>query len=122
MSESITLSEFEDAYYALLMKAWTSEDFVAELIADPKPALREVGLSVPDNVVVDVRRKVEGEGSLEIAHKLWLDGIAAGSVVIVVPDVPPVDIGQLSEAELAGVQGGLSIACCCCTPCCSCCA
>jgi hypothetical protein len=119
MSKTIELSEFEDAYYALLMRAWTSEDFVAELIADPKPALREVGLIVPDDVTVDVRRKTEGEGTLELAHQMWVEGVAAGNVVIVVPDVPPVDVAQLSEAELAGVQAGLST--CTCTPCCTCC-
>ncbi|WP_145227954.1 hypothetical protein [Rudaeicoccus suwonensis] len=111
------MSQFEDAYYALLMRSWTSEDYVMELMSDPAPALREVGLDVPDGVTVAVRRKTEGEGSIEEQYKLWTDGIAAGSITLVVPEAPPVNIGEVSDAELSAMAGGTDYCCC---PCCTC--
>ncbi|MDR1808118.1 MAG: hypothetical protein LBR33_09440 [Propionibacteriaceae bacterium] len=113
------IEEFESSYYALLMCAWTSDDFAEALLADPLPGLRGVGLAVPDGVSVEVIRDAGGNGDLELAYRDWIEGVASGHVRIVVPDVPPVEPEEITPSALAGVTGGTGIACCC--PCCSCC-
>ena len=119
---SMEFKEFEDAYYALLTRAWTSEDYTMEMMANPVPALREVGFKVPDGVELTILRAVAGEGDLSDQYRMWNEGIESGAVTVVVPEVPPVDLGdlgELTEAELAEMPGGTSY-CCSCTPCCCC--
>lgn len=119
---SMEFKEFEDAYYALLTRAWTSEDYTMEMMANPVPALREVGFKVPGGVELTILRAVAGEGDLSDQYRMWNEGIESGAVTVVVPEVPPVDLGdlgELTEAELAEMPGGTSY-CCSCTPCCTC--
>ncbi|HTW97236.1 MAG TPA: hypothetical protein VMD59_00585 [Acidimicrobiales bacterium] len=116
--------DFEGRYNQLLMRSWTSEDFTASLLTDPAAALREVGLEVPEGTAVTIDRRLPGGPETEIQarldkqYQLWVTGIAAGQVQVVVPEVPPVDLAELSENELEAVSGGVDviIACCCC-PC-----
>ena len=115
----MNLSEFEDAYAGVLMRSWTSEDFTTELLAKPAQALREFNLVVPDGVTITVIRHSEGDGTTQDQFQRWNDGIAAGHIDLVVPEVAPVDIGEVSDAELAGMPGGSDVCCCCC-PCCTC--
>ena len=106
---SMEFKEFEDAYYALLTRAWTSEDYTMEMMANPVPALREVGFKVPDGVELTVLRAIAGDGDLSDQYRMWNEGIEAGAVTVVVPEVPPVDLGdlgELTEAELAEMPGG----------------
>lgn len=91
-------------------------------MANPVPALREVGFKVPDGVELTILRAVAGEGDLSDQYRMWNEGIESGAVTVVVPEVPPVDLGdlgELTEAELAEMPGGTSY-CCSCTPCCTC--
>lgn len=48
---------------------------------------------------------------------MWTEGIKSGHVEIVVPEVPPVDLGEVSDAELTVMSGGTTYCCC---PCCTC--
>jgi hypothetical protein len=114
------LSQFEDAYAGVLMRSWTSEEFVKELLSRPAEALREFGLTVPDGVTVSIVRQSEGKGSVEDEFKAWNKGIADGHVKLVVPEVAPIDVSQVSDADLkGGLVGGVAVCCCCC-PCCTC--
>ena len=61
----LEFGEFTEAYFVLLTRAWISEEYVAELLADPSPALREAGFEVPPGIDVEVIRHSDGEGDLE---------------------------------------------------------
>jgi hypothetical protein len=39
---------------SLIAKAWADEDFKAALLADPKAALKSLGIDVPDGVALNV--------------------------------------------------------------------
>jgi hypothetical protein len=110
-------TEFEDRYQELLMRSWTSEDFTTTLLSEPAQALSEVGLGVPSGTAVTITREMRGEGDVAEQYHMFADGIEKGEVLIVVPEVPPLDVGELSENELSAVAGGTSY---CCSPCCSC--
>jgi hypothetical protein len=113
-------AEFVNTYTRVLITAWSSEDFSNRLGQDPKAALAEAGLAVPEGAQVDIVRSVtEGspEASLDSQVQLWETGIATGRYVLYVPETPQIDMAELSEGDLDAVAAGLVIACCC-TPCC----
>lgn len=114
---AIDQTEFEDLYHALLLKTWTSEDFTTELLTNPEAAVREVGFAIPEGTSVKISRQTQGDGSIEEQYQLFASGLESGAVTLVVPEVPPVDIGELSESELSAVSGGTDYCCC---PCCTC--
>jgi hypothetical protein len=113
----IEQSEFEDRYHELLMRSWTSEDFTMEMLSNPSASLGEIGLVVPEGTAVTIKRQPEGEGSIDDQYQLWTEGIARGQVVLVVPEIPPIDLGVISDSELEAVSGGTTYCCC---PCCTC--
>lgn len=111
-------SRFVGAYTKLLTNAWADEAFMQRVKSDPRPALEEVGLTVPAGAKIEVLDS-QGDGSLDDQVKLWEEGTASGDIKLYVPAVPQIDTAELSEAELEGVAGG-STYCCCCSPCCTC--
>ena len=120
---TMEFKEFEDAYLLLFSRGLgRAKTNTMEMMANPVPALREVGFKVPDGVELTILRAVAGEGDLSDQYRMWNEGIESGAVTVVVPEVPPVDLGdlgELTEAELAEMPGGTSY-CCSCTPCCTC--
>lgn len=115
----IEQSEFEERYHELLMRSWTSEDFTTELLSNPAQTLAEIGLAVPEGTAVTIKRESQGDGDLSEQYRLFTEGVASGQVFLVVPEVPPLDLAELSESELSAVAGGTSYCCSCC-PCCTC--
>lgn len=111
--------EFEEAYFTLLTRVWSREEYMMKLMSDPRPILREVGLEVPESTEVTVIRSAEGEANLELQHQLWVEGLAVGSVQLFVIDITPIEFGELGIAELEAVPGGATYCCSCC-PCCTC--
>ena len=73
-------------YAQLIAKTWTDEDFKAKLKADPKAALKEVGIDVPESHTVHVHEAAPDE------HHLIL---------------PPKPVGELSAEDLDKVAGGI---------------
>lgn len=123
----MTLSEQERAdfvggYTRAVINAWSNEEFAATLDSNPKAALAEVGIAIPDGATVQVDRRdptpeEESETNIEQQVKLYEDGQASGSYVFLIPSTPQVETEELSDEDLAGVSGGSS---CCCCPCCCC--
>ena len=81
------MAEDEQArqYGKLIAKAWSDEDFKARLKADPRAAMAEVGMSIPDGHTLHVHEGTADEHHLVIPH-------------------PPV--GELSDEDLDQVAGG----------------
>lgn len=103
-------------------RCFRSEEFAATLDSNPKAALAEVGIAIPDGATVQVDRRdptpeEESETNIEQQVKLYEDGQASGSYVFLIPSTPQVETEELSDEDLAGVSGGSS---CCCCPCCCC--
>ena len=73
-------------YGQLIAKAWTDEEFKARLKADPKAAMKEVGIDIPGNHTVHVHEAAPDE------HHL------------VIPPKPGPD--ELSDEDLDKVAGG----------------
>jgi len=111
-------SKFVGAYTKLLTQAWSDEAFMKRVRSDPRPALEELGLTVPAGTKISIE-DTKGEGNLDTQVSLWEEGIASGEVTLYVPEVPQIDTAELSESELANVAGGTTY-CCCCSPCCTC--
>ena len=121
---AIEFHEFNEKYGTLLLRSWTSEDFLNTLLTDPHEAFAEVGLAVPAATEIVLRRTdaaaTEGEGAEGISeaamqrmHELWLKGVAAGRVVLSIPEVPKVDLSELADTELEMISGGVTIVLCC---------
>jgi hypothetical protein len=122
----MTLSEQERAdfvggYTRAVINAWSNEEFAAALDSDPKTALAEVGIALPEGAKVTVDRRnptAEEESSCDIEQqvKLYEDGRSNGNYVFLIPSTPQIETEELSEEDLVGAAGG---GCCCC-PCCCC--
>src|SRR4051794_15968193 len=54
-------SAFVDAYTKALVGGWSSEEFAARLDSDPRAALAEVGLDVPENARIAIVRNIPEE-------------------------------------------------------------
>ena len=74
-------------YGQLIAKAWTDEAFKARLKADPKAAMKEVGMDVPEGVEIEVVESTQEKAYLVI---------------------PPKPVGELSDEDLDQVAGGSS--------------
>jgi len=72
-------------YGQLIAKAWTDEAFKARLKADPKAAMKEVGMDVPAGVEIEVVESTQEKAYLVI---------------------PPQPVGELSDEDLDKVAGG----------------
>lgn len=121
---AVEFHEFNEKYGTLLLRSWTSEDFLNTLLTDTHEAFAEVGLPVPATTEIVVRRTdaaaAAGEGAEGISesamqkmHEAWVKGLAAGRVVISIPEVPKVDLSELADSELEMISGGLTIVLCC---------
>ncbi len=84
MSEYKTRRELESN---LIAKAWKNEAFKQQLMSNPKSAIAEAGISLPENIKVEV---IE-----ETAQTFYL----------VIPQ-PPSQEEEFSEADLEAVAGG----------------
>lgn len=115
-------TEFVDAYTRLLITTWSSEEFASRVDADLQGAMKECGLAVPANAIVERVRdipEVQREGGLDVQIEAWERGLETGHFYLHLPETPELDIAELSEGELEGVAAGTYVCCCCC-PCCSC--
>ena len=117
--ETTERSDFVRSYTKVLTNAWSDEEFLRRLQADPKSTLSEFGLDPGADANVDIVTQVEGEGGLDDQVQLWDQGKTTGNYKLYVPAVPQIEGKQLSEDELESVAGGEDY-CCCCTPCCTC--
>ncbi|MEU3167012.1 hypothetical protein [Streptosporangium sp. NPDC006930] len=119
-------AEFINAYTRTLITAWSDEEYAARLNANPRAALAESGLVVPEDAeIVIVRHIPEGheEGNLDVQVGLWEVGLATGQFEFHIPETPVVDAAELSEGDLSDIAAGAADAAACyycCCPCCCC--
>jgi hypothetical protein len=113
-------STFVKSYTKILTNAWSDDTFKQRLHDDPKSVLGEYGLDVPASATVNIVSSTAGEGNLDDQVSIWEQGENTGTYTLYVPDVPQVEAGELSEAELDTVSGAGDTYCCCCSPCCTC--
>jgi hypothetical protein len=114
-------AEFVNSYTRALITAWSSEEFSNQLSQDPRGALADVGITIPEGASLDVVRAIpdgKRDGSVDIQVGLYEEGLNTGHFEIRIPEVPQVDTAELTDSELEGVAAG-DINCCCC-PCCCC--
>ena len=117
-------ADFVGGYTRAVINAWSNEEFAAALDSDPRTALAEVGIAVPEGAAVTVDRRnptpeQESDCDIDQQVKLYEDGQANGSFVFLIPSTPQLETEELSEEDLVGVAGGDGDSCCCC-PCCCC--
>jgi hypothetical protein len=96
--DTMDAAEFEARYGTLLLRSWTNEDFLAELLAHPAAALRAVGLDTPPGTRVEIVRQTSGEPDISKQFDMWEEGLQTQFVRLVVPEVP-----QISADESDGV-------------------
>src|SRR5205814_633702 len=71
-------ASFVDAYTRVLTGSWSSEEYARRLDEDPRAALAESGLSVPDGADVELVRTASGEPDLAAQVELWEEGRRTG--------------------------------------------
>lgn len=76
--------EFQKAYGKLVAKAWSDDEFKAELLSDPMKAFSKNEIQIPDGIEV---RMIEN--TAEIIHFI----------------LPPVPSDELSDEQLEGAAG-----------------
>jgi hypothetical protein len=113
-------AEFVNAYTLVLITTWSDDAFAAKLGTDPVAALGECGINLPAGASVEVLREIDPdqEGNLDVQIEAWERGTETRRFSLYVPDTPPIDTAELTEADLDVIAHGMS-ACCCC-PCCCC--
>lgn len=110
---------FVAGYARLVTEVWSDPEADRLLAENPRDLLARHGLELPAGAGLDVRRDTNGAApDLEAQVSMWEKGATTGVAVLVVPDAPELTTGELSDAELAGVVGGLDVMCSCCCPCC----
>lgn len=123
------IAAFVASYTQALVAAWSDDHYAWRLEKEPHAALAEVGLNVPagTSVVIETSPKdrsrdhaiPDEDSGLDGQIQLWEDSAETGTLILLVPQAPAMETGELGDDELSAVAGGM--ACCCCTPC-SCCA
>jgi hypothetical protein len=111
-------ARFIDSYTNVLNQAWSSDEFVRRLDAEPQAVLAENGLATVVGGAVTIERSRDGDPDLDAQISLWEQGHATGRYVLYVPHTPQICTTELTEADLDDVSGGANDACCCCNPCC----
>jgi hypothetical protein len=121
--QQLSEEQRRERWARLTAHAWEDAAFKQQLLSNPKPILNEAGLAVPENF----RVRIVEEGTSEAAdvgnYTLTEESPNSFSLVMSIPPKPSdIQSGELSEAELESVAGGVGNICCCCTccPCCSC--
>ena len=110
-------ASFVDAYTRVLTGSWSSEEYARRLDEDPRAALAESGLSVPDGADIELVRTASGEPDLAAQVELWEEGRRTGRYRLYLPTTPRVYTRDLTDDDLGAVSGGNAAACCSCCPC-----
>jgi hypothetical protein len=114
-------AEFVNGYTRVLISAWSDETFAQRLDSHPAAALRECGIDMPAEAVIDVLRAIpedEQEGNLDFQIEAWERGIETGHYQLHVPYTPQIDTAELTESDLDSIMAGTRLCCCCCPCCC----
>lgn len=106
--------EFQVAMQKVIARAWSDEQYKAQLISDPSKALEEQDLRYPD----ENKLEFYDDPSAKIGD--WAAVGKGQTSVLRVPIPPPPSGGQVSEEELASVEA-VSGNCCCSSIICCCC-
>ncbi len=122
----VTLSQYERAefvnsYTAVLIQAWSNEDYAARLEYNPQAALAEAGLELPRGATICISRDmpdVVNRDGVEGQVDLYEAGLVTGYFEFKVPVVPMVSTSELSDADLDSVAAG-QVGCSCCPCCCA---
>jgi hypothetical protein len=109
---------FIENYTSVLNQAWSSDEFVQRLAAQPQTVLAENGLATVMGGTITIERSYGGDPDLNAQVSLWEQGHATGHYVLYVPHTPQICATELTDADLETVAGGAGDACCCCNPCC----
>ncbi|MBT3248706.1 MAG: hypothetical protein HN361_07635 [Actinobacteria bacterium] len=117
--ETAERAAFVKGYSRVLTNAWSDEDFMGRLMADPSATLSEYGLDA-GSASVTIETNEADAGSLDAQIEVWENGMAAGAVTLYVPAAPKVETAELSEDQLDTVGAGDTVSSCCCCPSCSC--
>lgn len=92
--------DYDKKFGRLLAKAWLDDAFKDELLRDPKSALRNNGIDVPDGVEV----KVAEVSSNEVSSLADLPLATPDRFVLALPSKP--SSAFMSDEELGRVVGG----------------
>jgi hypothetical protein len=104
-------------------QAWEDPAFKTQLITHPNDVLKAHGMGFPDDYNVKIVEAGSPEASGVGQYSLTQNDDRSYSVTMRLPQKPAeVAEGELSDAELESVAGGVGDICCCCSccPCCCC--
>jgi len=118
---------FTRLYGEIHTTAWADPKVKNSLLKEPSKVLKAFGLD-PEGAKVVIKHPVPGAPASQANQgeqcRLWNEGKKKGTIEFYFQETPPPDLaqGELTDAELMAVAGGLTIShcCCCCSPCCSC--
>ncbi len=119
-------TDFALNYGKIVTRTWEDDSYRSELLSDPRRVLTEGGITVPENVQINiVQMDATGKGDPLAYADRWEQGIAAGNVEFLLASKPAgVELNDvpLSDEMLSAIYGGTGDGtlggCCCCCPCC----
>jgi hypothetical protein len=122
MVQQLSDEQKRERWARLTAHAWEDPAFKQQLLSNPKPALAEAGLEVPENFDVRIVEAGSAEAGEVGVYTITEESPGVYSLTMRLAEKPTGVSGELSESELDAVAGGTSVSSCCCTctPCCSC--
>ena len=116
MASSGALQDVSDAWYKIIARAWSDDAYKAELLANPKAALHEMGVDTLGGQPITLAGfniAVVEDANASIGE--WhIKGKGADATYVI--SLPPRPEGAMGESELEAVAG----ASCSCSSCCTC--
>ena len=115
MASSGALQDVSDAWYKIIARAWSDDAYKAELLANPKAALHEMGVDTLGGQPITLAGfniSVVEDANASIGD--WhIQGKGPDATYVI--SLPPRPSGAMAESELEAVAGAGS---CCSTSCC----
>jgi hypothetical protein len=97
-------TKFVQDYSTLLCAVWASEQEMSKLLADPTAYAKSRGLPVAPGARVEVDRTVTGRPHKNDIVDAWTR--TPGVHTLCVPQTAPIDLAELTDAELDTVAAG----------------
>lgn len=98
-------AEFLRNYVRLLAAAWADDAVVQQLRANPRKALGEYRIVVPEAAQIDVETTA-GDPDADEQARLWEQAETTGTYTLLVPEAPEIETRELTDDELETISAG----------------
>jgi hypothetical protein len=98
-------AEFLRNYVRLLAAVWADDAVAHQLQANPRKALGEYLIAVPDDATIDVKT-TDGDPDADEQARLWDQAETTGTYTLLIPSAPEIETRELTDDELQTISAG----------------